>query len=167
MNNTIYLLQNLKRIIYNPEFKLKTMKTTVLFLIAVALIATTNAAPTCESVTVNTNACVMAKTQPTDTHGAIVMNYECKGMKVWGNFNQTYVQNFGTMTEGSAAYASYVGDKGGGYAIMTNTDMEGIQAYSFQHSNGKCASTALMSSTATTMSVSFCYEDTLDDCVMG
>jgi hypothetical protein len=143
------------------------MKTALLFLVAVAFFATTEAASTCELVTVDTNVCGMAKTQPTGAHGAIVMNYECVGMKVWGNFNQTYVQNYGTMTEGSAAYASYVGDKGSGYAIMTNTAIPDVQKYYFQHSNGKCESTAMMSSTATSMHVSFCYEDTLDDCVMG
>ena len=144
------------------------MKLMISLALAAALIVTVTAAPTCKTLEFDVTCCAPSKDQPENTYGALVMNYQCTNCKVFGNFNQTYVQNAGTFTSTTqGASASYVGAKSGGFATFHPTTMEGVEHYYYRSSDGKCSSTALMGNTGNTLFLSYCYENTVEDCLMG
>ena len=139
------------------------MKTAALLLI----FAGAAAATTCETVMFDTSCCVPSKIQPMNTYGSVAANYACTNCEKWGSFNQTYFQGYGKYGDMVPSAAVYVGTKGSGFGTFSNTDVKGVSRYEFTHSNGKCTSTAVAGSTTVIMPVSFCYEDTEEDCHLG
>ena len=96
------------------------------------------------------------------------MNYVCKGCSVFGDFNQTYVQGYGTPNSVSDAAAMYVGAKGTGFGVFSAVaGVEDVTRYHYRSANGKCTSTSVSPSDGNAFPIVFCYENDIEDCIIG
>ena len=141
------------------------MKSTILLFIASLAVATSL---TCTTMELNTNCCQVSPDQPKGFHGSVAMNYICKGCNVFGDFNQTYVQAYGSAADSTEGAAMYVGAKRGGFGVFSQVaGMKDVSRYHYRSIDGKCTSTAVMPADGTSFPVSFCYESDIEDCRFG
>ena len=142
------------------------MKLTILLFTAVIAMATST--PTCTTTELDTNCCQVSPDQPKGFYGSVAVNYVCKGCAVFGDFNQTYVQAYGSATMTTEAAAMYTGAKGSGFGVFSPVEgMKDVTRYHYRSADGKCTSTSTMPSDGASFPVAFCYEDDVEDCRIG